>query len=209
MTTIPETSAPTGEARRRRMSPAQRRRQLIELGMQMSAEQPLEAITIDAVAERAGVSRALLFHYFDSKQDFHVALITEQSADLLARTAPRDDLDDPVQILTEAVSNYVDYVAANREGYLNLLRVAAAVEPELRKVVEDTRAQMAQRILHYAPALGLPVDPAVELAVAGWLIFVEELMIRWITEPTVDRDQLLGILVGSLPALAGVAAAAG
>lgn len=194
------------QARRKRMSPQQRRRQLLDLGEELATEQPLESVSIEAVAERAGVSRALIFHYFESKQDFHLALVQEWAQEMQARTEPPEDVDDPLQRLTASLTAYIDYVVGNSDQYVAVLRGSLSIDPAMRNVAESTRAEMTRRILHHAPVLGIEVTPAVEMAVRGWTAFVEDVMIRWIGDRKLTRDELLALLVGSLPALAGAAA---
>lgn len=191
--------------RRTRMSPQQRRRQLLDFGEELATEQPLENVTIEAVAERAGVSRALIFHYFESKQDFHLALVQEWAEQMQARTLPPPDLDDPVAMLTASMSAYIDYVAENGDQFIAVLRGSLSADPAMRNVAESTRADLTRRILHHAPALGIEATAAVQAAVRGWTAFVEDVMIRWITDPQLTREQVLALLVGSLPALAGAA----
>ena len=84
MTSTAERAAiPPQKPRRTRMSPEARREQLIEFGLAMLRESPIEDVSIDAIADAAGVSRALLFHYFESKQDFHVSLAQTQARQML------------------------------------------------------------------------------------------------------------------------------
>ena len=64
---------------RSRLSPEQRRAQLIAIGVAFLAEHPLDELTIDELATRAGVSRALIFHYFDSRQGVERAIVTGTS----------------------------------------------------------------------------------------------------------------------------------
>lgn len=186
------------------MSPAARRRQLIDLGVEMARDQPLELITMETVAEAAGVSKGLLFHYFESKADFHLCLISEQAQEMLARTEPQEDLGDPIAMLYASVGSYVDYVAANGRGFISVIRGSASADDAIREVAERTRAAMSERILSRAGLLGLERTPAVELAVAGWVAFVEEMLVRWLENPVVSRDELIAIFVGALPSLAGL-----
>ncbi|WP_026919168.1 TetR/AcrR family transcriptional regulator [Gordonia shandongensis] len=188
-----------------RMSREARREQLLELGFQMAQGQALETITMEAVADAAGVSRGLIFHYFESKGDFHLAVVRKLADRLVERTAPREDLDDPIAVLTESMAAYIDYVSGNRDGYLGLLRGSRSNDPEIREVADGTRAVLIDRIMAYGPDLGLTASPAVEVAVAGWIAFVEETMLRWLYEPVISRDELLSMLVTALPALAGMA----
>ncbi len=188
--------------KRTRMSPEARRDQLIEFGLAMVGERPLEDITIDAIADAAGVSRALLFHYFASKQDFHVAIAQAQADRMLARTEPDPSLGDPLVILTASMSEFVDYVSENRTAYTTLIRGASSSDSAMREVFDRTREVMVGRVLDHAPAFGVEVTPLVTISVHGWIAFVEETTIRWLTSDTVSRDELLRLITAALPALA-------
>ncbi|ALG84297.1 TetR/AcrR family transcriptional regulator [Gordonia phthalatica] len=189
---------------RTRMSPAARRRQLIDLGVDMARTVPLESVTMEAVAEAAGVSKGLIFHYFESKADFHLCVITEQAQEMLDRTEPQEELGDPIAMLTASMAAYVDYVADNGRGFVGVIRGAASADDAIREVADRTRAQMTERILSRADRIGIERTPAIEMGVAGWIAFVEELLVRWLDEPVITRDQLVDIFVTALPALAGV-----
>jgi AcrR family transcriptional regulator len=71
---------------RTRLDPDARRAQLVALGLRMLSTRPLDKVAIDDIAAEAGISRGLLFHYFPTKRDFHVAVARAAAADLLART---------------------------------------------------------------------------------------------------------------------------
>ncbi|MHC3003003.1 TetR/AcrR family transcriptional regulator [Gordonia metallireducens] len=192
-------------SKRTRMSPEARRDQLLEFGLEMVRDRPLEEITIDAIADAAGVSRALLFHYFASKQDYHVAIAQAQADRMLACTEPDESLGDPIAILTASMAAFVDFVSENRSAYTALIRGASSSDPAMRDVFDRTREVMVGRVLDHAPAFGVEVTPTVVLSVHGWVAFVEETTIGWLTSPTVTRDELLGLITAALPALAGAA----
>ena len=80
-------------AKRVRLSPEARRAQLLELGVQMLTTRTLDELSVEALAEQAGISRGLLFHYFKNKQDFHRAVVQQAADDLLETTAPDYGLD--------------------------------------------------------------------------------------------------------------------
>lgn len=186
--------------KRVRLSPEERRRQLITLGTRMLRERALEDISVGEIAEQAGISRGLLFHYFSSKQEFHLAIVANANAELLARTAPDRTLELGA-MLRDAVRRYVDYASENRTSYLALLRRPAGAE--LMALVAATRTAQAARILAELP---LPQDdparPRLALVVRGWIAFVEEVTLSWLTDETITREQLIETLVDSLPGLA-------
>lgn len=190
--------------KRTRLSPDERRAQLIDLGARMLAQRPLEQISVDDIADQAGVSRGLLFHYFGSKSEFHLAIVRHTSEQLLARTEPPES-DDPILMLRAVIGAYVDYVTENRTTYVSLLRGTASGDPQMRDVFEQTRDIMAARTLDQLPMIGLVRTPQVELAARGWIAFVEEATISWLREPAITREELIELNVSALPALAVVA----
>ena len=187
--------------KRTRLDPAQRRAQLIDLGARMLAERPLEQISVEDIADQAGVSRGLLFHYFASKSEFHLAIVRHTSEQMLQRTEPSES-DDPMLTLRSVLASYVDYVTENRNTYVSLLRGTASGDPQMREVFEQTRDIMAKRTLDQLPKIGLTRTPQVELAVRGWIAFVEEATISWLRAPAITREELIDLTVQSLPALA-------
>ncbi|MFJ4652320.1 TetR/AcrR family transcriptional regulator [Nocardia sp. NPDC088792] len=195
-------SRPDAGGKRVRLTPEQRREQLITLGVDMLRERELDDISITEIADRAGISRGLLFHYFPTKQDFQLAIVRQANADFLERTAPDRGLD-LYAMLRDSVERYIDYVSQNSFGYYALLRGPVSARPEMAELVADARSATADRILAEAP---IPADdpdrPRLALAVRGWIAFVEEVVLTWLREEPVSREQLVDMLVDSLPALA-------
>ncbi|OZD57226.1 TetR/AcrR family transcriptional regulator [Rhodococcus sp. 06-1460-1B] len=187
--------------KRTRLSPQQRRAQLIELGTEMLADRPLEQISVEDIADQAGVSRGLLFHYFASKQDFHLEIVREASRSMIERTAPDPDLE-PFEILRDSIANYVDYVSEKRDTFISLLRGTASGDPQMREVFEQTRTTMADRTLVQLAQLDVDVTATIDLAVRGWIAFVEEATITWLRNPQITRDELIDLNVNALPAVA-------
>src|SRR5437868_5737634 len=69
-----------------RLDPEERRGQLIELGLRMLSSDSPDPVPVDEIAEAAGISRGLLFHYFPTKRDFYVAVAQEAARPLLEVT---------------------------------------------------------------------------------------------------------------------------
>src|SRR3954469_20755501 len=114
MTTVTATT-------RSRLAPDERRNQLLDLGVRLLATRTLDELSIDLLAEEAGISRGLLYHYFDNKHDFREAVVRRAADDLIAQTAPPEE-GDPLVRLQVSLTAYVDYVLANFEGYLSILK---------------------------------------------------------------------------------------
>ncbi|MBM7414069.1 MULTISPECIES: TetR/AcrR family transcriptional regulator [Nocardiaceae] len=186
--------------KRTRLSPEQRRAQLIDLGVEMLSERTLDAISVEDIADQAGVSRGLLFHYFSSKHDFHVAIVEHTSRQMLDATEPPVGLD-PLTTLAVALASYVDYVTEHRSSYVSLLRGTASGDPDMRAVFERTRDVMVERTVSQFPLLGVECTPRIALAIRGWVAFCEEVTITWLNQEDLSRDELIELLVHALPAV--------
>ncbi|WP_072687447.1 TetR/AcrR family transcriptional regulator [Rhodococcus marinonascens] len=199
--------------KRTRLSPEQRRAQLIDLGAEMLADRPLEQISVEEIAERAGVSPGLLFHYFASKQDFHLAIVRHANEEMIAYTAADPSVvkaGDPMRVLRSVLSSYIDYACDNRTCYVSLSRGPASGNPDMRAIFEETRVVMCERILEQLRMLAIEPTSAVVLSVRGWIAYVEEVTITWLHNPLhnpqLSRDELIDIAAQALPALAVAAA---
>ncbi len=196
-----DVTAPT----RTRLAPDARRSQLLDLGVRLLATRSLDEISIDVLAEEAGISRGLLYHYFGNKQAFHEAVVRRAADDLIAQTAPPVE-GEPLERLFVSVTAYVDYVVSNYEGYLSLVKGAYGGNETLREIYEEARAALTDRIFREdAQGRIISDTAAARLVVRGWAAMAEELVLTWIRDPAgVTREQLLGILAASLPALVDV-----
>jgi len=185
-----------------RMSPARRREQLLDLGVTLLATRSLDELSIEILAEEAGISRGLLYHYFGNKHDFHEAVVRRAADDLIATTAPPAE-GDPLERLLASVAAYVDYVEANYQGYLSLVKGAAGGNEAIRRIYEEARAALTDRVFREdAQGTIVPDTPAARLMVRGWSAMTEDMVLSWVREPDrVTREELLGALAASLPAL--------
>ncbi len=186
--------------KRVRLSPEARRAQLIALGVEMLATRTLDELSVEDIAQQAGISRGLLFHYFSSKQEFHIEVARAAAHELLRRTEPDPRLA-PVEALRASLAAFIDYVEENPDNYTSLVRGAASGDADMRAIFDDTRARLAGRVLEMVGELGLSMGPRAELAVHGWVAFAEACVIGWLGSHAVDRDQLLDLLAKALPAL--------
>jgi len=128
--------------KRTRLSPDARRAQLIALGVDMLATRTLDELSVEEIAKQAGISRGLLFHYFASKQEFHVEVARAAAAELIARTEPDRSLP-PLDALHGALTAFMDYVVENPDNYKSLVRGAASGDADMRAIFDLTSSKSA------------------------------------------------------------------
>ena len=192
----------TTRSPRSRLSPDERREQLLDLGVRLLATRSLDELSIDLLAEEAGISRGLLYHYFGNKHDFHEAVVRRACDDLIAQTAPPSE-GEPLERLLASMTAYVDYVTANYEGYLSLVKGAASGNDTLRRIYDDALGVLTDRVFTEDALHELLADtPVTRLVVRGWASMSEALVLAWAKDPAgVTREQLDDLLAASLPAL--------
>lgn len=171
-----------------RRTAADRRKQLIGIGLRMLTVRPIHQITVDEVAAEAGISRSLLFHYFPTKQDYYVEVVRAAGRRLLRSAQPGDN--------TRAiVEGYVAFIERRRTQYVGLFR-ASGLDDWVKEIHDETQDELSVRVMS---ALGLvePPEPVV-LAVRAWWAFAEELTIEWTGRERTDREALVGLLLSAL-----------
>ena len=178
----------------RRLPPDERRRQLVGIGLRMLTERPITEITIDDVARDAGISRSLLFNYFPSKREYHLAIIRAA-----ARRVRRQTLGDPPAVDPPAVmlDRFLAFLHRRRDLYLSVLRDVGGADPDVAAITAQMRGELVDGVL---AALGREhAPPALRLAVSGWLAMVEDMGLAWAADPTsMDRPALVELLLGVL-----------
>ena len=145
------------------------------------------------ISREAGISKALLYHYFPSKQAYFAATLEQAAAELAEVTRP-DPEKPPVEQLAGSLDAYLGWVERHMGAYDKLIRSFGAV-PEVREMVERVRDDTAERIL-----AGLSSAPTPELraAVRGWLWFMDGAVLDWIEHRDIERARLHGLLLGTL-----------
>ena len=69
--------------------------------------------------------------------------------------------------------------------------------------VNESRSAIVELVLTEVPIRPDDPDrPRLGLAIRGWIAFVEETTLTWMSEKPITREQLIELLVESLPALA-------
>lgn len=181
---------------RQRLTAADRRKQLVGIGLMMLRTQPIHQLSIDAVAAEAGISRGLLFHYFPTKRDFYVAVMAAAGRRLLRVTAPDPSLPADQQ-LRQMLLSFVAFVTRRRDSYISFVRGAAGGDDYVVEVYDETRAALTTRVLELLGAGAAATEPASRdrMTVHAWLAYVEDLTIEWSGLPEHQRPSTAGQLV--------------
>ncbi len=190
------------ERTRRRLSTEERREQLLSVGARLFAQKPYDDVWIERVAEIAGVSRGLLYHYFPTKRDFFAAVVRRESERMLRLTAAVPGLPVREQIST-GLDAFLGYVESHAQGFRAFHRAEAAGDPLVREVYGAGLAAQERQIL-----AALAADPdatdivrdadVLRLAVRGWLAFMVAVCLEWLAAPELTRAQVRDLCAKAL-----------
>jgi AcrR family transcriptional regulator len=178
-------------AHRRRLSPEDRRSELLALGAEVFGQRPYDEVRIDEIAERAGVSRALMYHYFPDKRAFFAAVVKTEGERLFeaTNTPPQPGLS-LFEQLRGGVLAYLEYDEAHPHGAWAAYMGMGRSDPVLRGIDDVDNDRQANRIIDRLNEVLGTLDSTVErelrVIVYGWLAFTFELCRQRIVDPAID-----------------------
>lgn len=181
-----------GAESRRRLSPADRRNELLALGAEVFGQRPYDEVRIDEVAERAGVSRALMYHYFPDKRAFFAAVVRAEGERLFEATSTAGE---PGQSLfgqlRAGVLAYLRYDEEHPHGAWAAYMGLGRTDPVLRGEDDVDNDRQAERIMgRISDAVSESLDAKVErdlrATVYGWLALTFEMCRQRLKDPSID-----------------------
>lgn len=174
---------------RRRLSPEDRRKELLALGAEVFGQRPYDEVRIDEIAEKAGVSRALMYHYFPDKRAFFAAVVSAESERLFEATnAPLQPGLGLFEQVREGVLAYLRYYEANPNVAWAAHVGIGRSDPVLRGIEDVDNDRQAERIVSglAGDQLDAKVERDLRMVVYGWLAFVLEMCRQRMLDPSSD-----------------------
>jgi AcrR family transcriptional regulator len=175
----------------------ERHRLLLDEASALFTEHAFEEISMRQIAQAAGISKSLLYHYFPSKIELFRAAVADRAADLRAAIEPTGE-GSPVEQLAHSLDAYLTWIDANARPWSKLLQSAASL-PEAHAAVESFRrstlAQISARLTgEHEPR------PALRSALQGWLGYVDAAILDWVDHRDIQREQLRDMIVAAFGA---------
>ena len=131
-------TAPTGNARRgNRLPRNERRSQLLVAASEVFVDRGYHAAGMDEIADRAGVSKPVLYQHFSSKLELYLAVLQRHVDNLVSgvRQALRTTTDNR-QRLRSAVEAFFDFIEHDSQAYRLIFENDYTTEPQVAAQVK-------------------------------------------------------------------------
>ena len=185
--------------RRVRLDNEQRRAQLLELAKRAFSDRAYDEVSIDDLARVANISKGLLYHYFPTKRDIYVAGLREISDELVDAITQVPQSLAPIEQVRGSVDAYLEHIARHSRAFVALMRGGIGSDPVVAAIVESVRTRLFDKFLAGSPFASLVTgDARFEIAVRGWIGFVEAASIDWCANPRLSRSELCDLMTAVL-----------
>src|SRR6266568_4339515 len=117
------------DSRPSRLTSSARRAQLIEVGRRVFAERGYEATSVEEIAERARVSKPIVYEHFGGKEGLYAVIVDREMEHVVARITEAISSGSPRERLERAALAFFTYVKENPDGFAVLTRDAPVETP--------------------------------------------------------------------------------
>jgi AcrR family transcriptional regulator len=200
---VTETTA-SAPRRRERMPRSARRAQLLDAALEVFVAKGYHATGMDDIADRAGVSKPVLYQHFPGKLELYLALLdTSCDAVVDAVAAALEATDDNKERVAATVDAFYTYVANDKAAFRLVFESDLTQEPAVRerveRVITDSAALITQVI---RDDTGLPDEESELLAVS--LVGMAHVSARYWLAPGITVSQADAVRLVSTLAWRGI-----
>ena len=162
-----------------RLDPATRREQILDAANELFAERGYEEVTIDDIAQGAGVTRGLVHHYFGGRKDVFIGLLERVGAQREERLRAPVGRSARARV-ADTVSRWLDWTEANRTIYLATMAPGEDIaDDDVRHVVADLVRRAVALLVTFHADIGED-SPRLRHALECWTGLNRAATRRWL-----------------------------
>ena len=188
--------AAVNSRRTSRLPRGARRLQLLRAAQDVFVAQGFHAAAMDDIADRAGVSKPVLYQHFPGKRELYLALLEEHVSDLTDRVnEAMAGTDDSRARVDGAVGAYFDFIDAEGEAFRLVFESDLRNDADVRAIV-DRGTEVCVEAIAEVIAADTGADPERALLLASGLTGLSQTAARWWLprKGTVSRDEAVGLM---------------
>jgi AcrR family transcriptional regulator len=192
-------SSPT----RRRLTAEERRAGILDAALAVFSARGYHASSIDDIAREAGISKALIYEHFDSKQSLYGDLLEQNANELFERLASAlvgVDVESGAARLAAGLDAFFSFVEERRAAWRILFRDVSDPETSaaLDRIVEQVTVVVAALIAQDPGARSQDKEesePAIRVLAQMLVGAVQSVANWWAEHPEVAREQALEMVM--------------
>jgi AcrR family transcriptional regulator len=191
----PRSTAATNR-RTSRLPRGARRLQLLRAAQDVFVAQGFHAAAMDDIADRAGVSKPVLYQHFPGKRELYLALLEEHVSELADRVAEAmGRTDDNRERVDAAVGAYFEFIDSEGEAFRLVFESDLRNDADVRAIV-DRGTEVCVEAIAEVIAADTGADPERALLLAAALTGLSETSARWWLprKGTVSRDEAVALI---------------
>ena len=167
----PAGGAGVATARGTRLPRSARRAQLLGAAREVFVAQGYHAAAMDDIAERAGVSKPVLYQHFPGKRELYLALVVEHTEELQqAVGAALTSTADNKERVAATLGVYFAFIDSRSEAFRLVFESDLANDPEVRELLDQVTigcARMFSGVIEEDTGLSRPEAELLAVALAG------------------------------------------
>jgi AcrR family transcriptional regulator len=178
------------ESTRTRLSPDERREQILDAAADLYRERRYDDVSLEELAAAAGVARGLLHHYFGSKRELFLAVMTRS-----ARLPVRDLPDLEGRPLEERARLTIAWILEGARDYGQAWVNASGAEAmhdggDVQALVDRADDRAVRFVLE---ALGLDDDEHLRARLRPVAPYIKALCREWLQRGMLSEDEVLDL----------------
>ncbi len=202
-TVLDATAAEGADApsRRRRLEPDERRAQILACAIDMFGERPYAAVSTAELAQRAGVARGLINHYFGNKRDLYLAVVRRMVTlpRPEAMTVPTGTMRDRVDA---SVAWLLDTIGEHGHTWVKVTgHEGIGDDPEVQRILDEADTAAADRVVWMMGLEESLHSDELRALVRCYGGLVKAAGREWIVRGSLTREQVHNLLADMLRTL--------
>ena len=188
------------------MAPAERREQLIDSALALAAQEGHENLAFEKVANRAGVTRNLVYHYFPGGRQELLEAAVHRAGEQLSSGWVTDPNLPLGERLAANLNRLMDHAAEPTDAWQLHRQGRGTVDARLLEIAHLYRERVIGLIA--LNQLGTEeAPPIIRIALDGFMAYVET-VIESAIEEEIPREQVIELVSGTLMSTMNAAAGA-
>lgn len=181
------------------MTARERREQLIAVARSVFAERGFAASAIEEIADRAGVSKPVVYQHFGGKEGLYAVVVDREVTALTSALAAAFDAPTPRLVAVGCAEAFLTYIEEREEGFRVLIRDGpeGMTGGSFASVISDVAARVERLLVDEFSLRGF--DPATAPMYARMLVGAVALVGEWwLEERSPDREVVTAHVVNLL-----------